>query len=63
MHAAVKRSWTAVGTEISQAASCAAAEKGLTVYLGAINNIPCEPGAFDAVRMHDVLEHLSDPVL
>jgi 2-polyprenyl-3-methyl-5-hydroxy-6-metoxy-1,4-benzoquinol methylase len=62
IHAAQERQWQVLGTEVSQAAAAAAAGKGLTVYLSSLAKLPCEPESLDVIRMHDVLEHLADPV-
>jgi SAM-dependent methyltransferase len=61
--AAVSRGWTAIGYEIDPATASTIGKKiGVEVLSGDFLNLPLEPGSFDAVTIHHVLEHLKDPV-
>jgi SAM-dependent methyltransferase len=59
---AQSRGWRATGVEPSRFASQLARERfGLDVRTGTIQNEELPQGAFDAVVMGDVIEHLPDP--
>ncbi|HJR04162.1 MAG TPA: class I SAM-dependent methyltransferase, partial [Methylomirabilota bacterium] len=52
---------TAVGVEVDPSLRARARERGLDVRAGALpDTIPLEPGAWDAVCLFDVLEHVDD---
>lgn len=54
--------WSVVGVEPSPPASRYAAEKvGPSIFRGTLNDAPFPDGAFDAVTMWDVLEHVYRP--
>ena len=59
--AARDKQWKGIGTEVSSACIQAARQKGLEVYLGNVTEAAMEPGSFDVIRMHNVIEHLKDP--
>jgi SAM-dependent methyltransferase len=55
--------WSAEGTEVdAEAAAHARTEHGLTVHLGPLETLGFPDGAFDAVVMNHVIEHVHDPV-
>jgi SAM-dependent methyltransferase len=58
-HAA--RRFAAEGTEISRAGVLLAREHGLEVHHGTLAELSLETGAYDAVTLWHVLEHLPDP--
>jgi 2-polyprenyl-3-methyl-5-hydroxy-6-metoxy-1,4-benzoquinol methylase len=62
LHAAARSGWRATGTEIARdAVSHAREEHGLDVRLGSLEEIAFPSGAFDAVVLLDVIEHVPDP--
>lgn len=64
LEVARERGWDVAGIEVSRHA-VALAHRRLgegVVHLGRLEDAPLEEGAFDAITMTDVLEHLPDPV-
>ncbi len=60
--AAVEAGWSAEGNELSPLAARAAMEfSGANVRLGPIERIDLDRGAYDAILLNDVFEHLEDP--
>ena len=57
-----ERGWDAEGLDPSPAVVSAAASKGRPVRLGTLEGLRTEPGAYDAITMFYVLEHLPDPM-
>ena len=57
-----ERGWDAVGVEPSTWAAARARERGLNVINATLANAQLPEGAFDAVTMWDVVEHLTDPL-
>ncbi len=57
-----ERGWDAEGLDPSPAVVTAAATKGRTVRLGTLEGLQGERGAYDALTMFYVLEHLPDPM-
>lgn len=57
-----ERGWDAEGLDPSPAVVSAAASRGRPVRLGTLEALRSEPGAYDAVTMFYVLEHLPDPI-
>ncbi len=53
--------WNAVGVEISCHACAVARSKGCDVFEGVLEDAGLESGAFDAVVLWDVIEHLLGP--
>lgn len=53
--------WRAKGVEPSEWAVAEARRRGLDVVRGTLDDLSGESGAFDAVTMWDVIEHLHDP--
>lgn len=54
--------WSVTGVEIAEDAARAASERaGVRVHVGSIDDVPLEPGSFDAVTACYVIEHLPDP--
>ena len=63
LKAAARAGWDAHGLELSADASAyARATLGLNVLQSAAEDMPFEPGTFDAVAMFEVIEHLRDPM-
>jgi 2-polyprenyl-3-methyl-5-hydroxy-6-metoxy-1,4-benzoquinol methylase len=59
-----RRGWTAEGTELSAESSAYAREKlGIEIHLGTLESLGLSGGAYDAVTMWHVLEHVTDPGL
>lgn len=56
------RGWDAEGVDPSPATVAAASAKGLAVRLGTLEGFPCPEGAYRAVTLFYVLEHLPDPM-
>ncbi|HQR30204.1 MAG TPA: class I SAM-dependent methyltransferase [Anaeromyxobacteraceae bacterium] len=57
-----RRGWTVEGTEMSAASSAHAREVlGIPVHLGPVEGLGLAPGAFDAVTVWHVLEHVAHP--
>ena len=56
------RGWDAEGVDPSPAVVAAAVNRGRPVRLGTLESLPGECGAYDAVTMFYVLEHLPDPL-
>jgi len=50
------------GVEPSQQAAARAAERGIDMHHGTLDDAPWEPGTFDAIIFNHVLEHIDDPV-
>jgi SAM-dependent methyltransferase len=63
MRAAARRSWTAIGTEVSAPAADAVQSLGFAVHLGELEALGLEPGSFDVVSAIEVLEHVPDPAM
>jgi SAM-dependent methyltransferase len=60
--AARARGWAAYGVETAPvAAEYAARTHGVEVYVGALDSVPWPDGAFDAVTLWDVIEHVPSP--
>ncbi len=57
-----ERGWDAEGVDPSPAVVNAAASKGRPVRLGTLEGLQGERGAYDAITMFYVLEHLPDPI-
>lgn len=53
--------WTVEGIEADPAAAQQARSVGLTVREGPVASIELEDGAYDAITVHHVLEHLPEP--
>jgi SAM-dependent methyltransferase len=53
--------WEVEGTELSLAASRAAAERGIRVHVGDLDRLPLEPGSFDAAVTLETVEHVPSP--
>jgi 2-polyprenyl-3-methyl-5-hydroxy-6-metoxy-1,4-benzoquinol methylase len=53
--------WKVEGTELSLAASRAAAERGIRVHVGDLARLPLDPGSFDAVVTLETVEHVPSP--
>jgi len=53
--------WRGTGVEISSFACRRAHAAGLDVRCGTLETVSLPPGAFDAITLMDVLEHVSDP--
>jgi SAM-dependent methyltransferase len=57
-----RRGWSAEGTELSEQSARQPREAfGLTVHVGPLESLALPGGAFDAVTMWHVLEHVADP--
>ena len=57
------RGWRCSGVEVSAFAAARARERtGCEVFCGKLEDAPFDPGAFDAITMWDLLEHLPDPL-
>jgi SAM-dependent methyltransferase len=56
------RGWDAEGVDPSPAAVAAAREAGLPVRLGTLEDLDAPDGAYDAVTLFYVLEHLPEPM-
>jgi 2-polyprenyl-3-methyl-5-hydroxy-6-metoxy-1,4-benzoquinol methylase len=57
------RGWRCSGVEVSPFAAAQARERtGCEVFCGTMEEAPFEGGAFDAITMWDLLEHLPDPL-
>ena len=54
--------WRVEGQEVDGDAAAAARRAGRTVHLGAISILPLVAGAFDAVTMNHVIEHVREPL-
>ncbi len=54
--------WRVEGQEVDGEAAAAAQRAGRTVHLGDVSSLPLEAGAFDAVTMNHVIEHVRDPL-
>lgn len=60
---AVARGWNAIGVEPSPVTSALARERfGLDVRTGLLDEVALPEGAFDAITMTDVFEHVGEPV-
>jgi 2-polyprenyl-3-methyl-5-hydroxy-6-metoxy-1,4-benzoquinol methylase len=58
-----RRGWSVEGTELSESSARQPREAfGLQVHVGPLESIALPRGAFDAVTMWHVLEHVPDPV-
>lgn len=53
--------WQVVGVDIDPNAVITARKLGLEVYEGTVDMLPDEIGAFDAVTLNHVIEHVHDP--
>jgi len=53
--------WEVTGTELSLAASRAAATRGIRVHVGDLGRLPLDPGSFDAVVSLETVEHVPNP--
>ena len=63
LKAAVRAGWDGSGLELSsEAAAYARDTLGLDVRQTPAEEMPFEPGSFDAVAMFEVIEHLRDPI-
>jgi 2-polyprenyl-3-methyl-5-hydroxy-6-metoxy-1,4-benzoquinol methylase len=63
LKAAARAGWDAHGLELSAEAAAYAQETlGLDVRQTAAEEMPFEPGSFDAAAMFEVIEHLRDPL-
>ena len=60
--AGAARGWDVTGVEPSRWASMRARERGLAVRQGTVTSAPLTEGAYDAVVLCDVLEHLWAPL-
>jgi len=58
---ALDKGWETEGTELSLAASAAAAERGIRVHVGNLAGLPLEPRSFDAVVSLETVEHVPEP--
>ncbi len=57
-----RRGWDVEGTEMSEASSAHAREAlGIPVHVGALEDLSLPAGAYDAVTLWHVLEHVTDP--
>jgi 2-polyprenyl-3-methyl-5-hydroxy-6-metoxy-1,4-benzoquinol methylase len=54
--------WQAEGTEVSRAAADFGRGRGVTIHVGVLSDARLPAGAFDAVTMMEVIEHVPDPV-
>jgi 2-polyprenyl-3-methyl-5-hydroxy-6-metoxy-1,4-benzoquinol methylase len=62
MEVLAEHGWRPTGVEVSEhAAEAARARTGFQVHAGAFEDVALAPGAFDAVALLDVIEHLADP--
>jgi 2-polyprenyl-3-methyl-5-hydroxy-6-metoxy-1,4-benzoquinol methylase len=55
------RGWDVEGTELSRAAARAAADRGITVHVGPLDELSMAPGSFDAAVSLETVEHVPDP--
>jgi 2-polyprenyl-3-methyl-5-hydroxy-6-metoxy-1,4-benzoquinol methylase len=62
LEAAERRGWEALGVEANPYAAEVAANKGLRVTAGTVEDSDYEAGTFDAVTIFDVIEHLPAPL-
>lgn len=53
--------WAVEGIEPDAAAAALAAEAGLSVYSGPVEEAPLEAERYDAITLHHVIEHFADP--
>lgn len=56
-----RRGWEVEGCEVDAGAAGLAREKGLVVHTGDFAALDLPQGAYDAVTLHHVVEHLPDP--
>ena len=61
LEVARERGWEVEGTELSLAASLAAAERDLRVHVGDLKRLPLTPGSFDVVVSLECVEHVPEP--
>lgn len=55
--------WETVGVDVSPYAARISAERsGGEAHGGRLEDAPLQPGSFDVIHMHHVLEHVADPV-
>jgi SAM-dependent methyltransferase len=54
--------WSVTGVDVSEAASRSAAERGIEVFAGELEDAGLEARSFDYIRMSHSIEHVGDPV-
>jgi SAM-dependent methyltransferase len=57
-----ERGWQVAGVEPSEYAAKQAAERGIEVHRGTLDDAPWAPESFDAITFSHVLEHVPDPL-
>jgi SAM-dependent methyltransferase len=57
------RGWVVAGVEPAVDAARQAAERGIEMHHGTLDDAPWPPGSFDAVTFNHALEHVPDPLL
>ncbi len=62
VEAAHQRGWAATGVDLNPSAIAFGRGRGLDLHVAALEDVPFEPGSFDAVSLFDVLEHLTTPI-
>jgi 2-polyprenyl-3-methyl-5-hydroxy-6-metoxy-1,4-benzoquinol methylase len=57
-----KRGWDCEGTEVSKPSLQALRAAGFTIRHGILHDMQLDPGSYDLVVLHHVIEHLTDPL-
>jgi SAM-dependent methyltransferase len=58
-----RRGWTVAGVEPAADAAKQAADRGIEMHVGTLDDAPWPPASFDAVTFNHALEHVPDPLV